>query len=160
MIIYLYIKTHNETGLKYLGKTTKDPYKYNGSGVVWKSHIKKHGNNVTTEVIFEASDKDVFRETAIRYSKELNIVESPEWANLTIEEGQGGATYGNRGKKHTQHYKLQRSEQQKVFWTESRKNVHGEKISASWTEERKILHREKLKQKWKSGSYDNRHIKD
>lgn len=26
---YLYIKTHNQTGLKYFGKTTKDPFKYN-----------------------------------------------------------------------------------------------------------------------------------
>jgi len=159
MTIYLYVKTHNETGLKYLGKTTKDPFKYNGSGTIWKNHIKKHGNYVTTEVIFETSDKNEFRDTAIRYSKEWNIVESPEWANLTVEEGQGGATYGHKGKKHTQQYKLHRSKQQKTLWTEDRKKVHGEKLSASWTEERKALHKEKLKQKWESGSYDNRHLK-
>ena len=42
-IYYLYVKTHRITGLKYLGKTKQDPYKYRGSGVYWTSHIKKHG---------------------------------------------------------------------------------------------------------------------
>jgi hypothetical protein len=33
MTIYLYKKTHNITGLKYLGKTAQsNPYKYPGSG--------------------------------------------------------------------------------------------------------------------------------
>ena len=41
-MIYLYIKTHNVTGLKYLGKTTQDPYKYKGSGKRWTNHINKH----------------------------------------------------------------------------------------------------------------------
>lgn len=159
MTIYLYVKTHNVTGWKYLGKTTKDPHKYDGSGVLWKKHIKKHGNNVTTEVIFETSDKNEFKDVAIKYSKEWNVVENSDWANLTVEEGQGGATYGNKGKKHTKQYKLLRSEQQKKLWTEDRKKVHREKLSASWTEERKALHKEKLKQRWKNGSYDNRHLK-
>ena len=47
MPIYtLYVKTHNKTGLKYLGRTTQDPYKYKGSGTYWRSHLKKHGNRV------------------------------------------------------------------------------------------------------------------
>ena len=38
-MIYLYKKTHNKTGLKYLGKTiSKDPYTYSGSGVYWTRH--------------------------------------------------------------------------------------------------------------------------
>ena len=45
----LMIKTHNVTGKKYLCMTTKaDPYKYNGSGVYWKNHIKKYGKDITT----------------------------------------------------------------------------------------------------------------
>ena len=36
---YLYVKTHNVTGLKYFGKTTRNPLTTNGSGVYWKSHI-------------------------------------------------------------------------------------------------------------------------
>ena len=45
MIIYLYKKTHQVTGLKYLGKTTKDPYTYLGSGLEWKSHLKEFGKS-------------------------------------------------------------------------------------------------------------------
>jgi hypothetical protein len=42
MTIYLYVKTHNNTGMKYLGKTTKpDPHKYPGSGKRWTRHLKK-----------------------------------------------------------------------------------------------------------------------
>lgn len=41
-MIHLYIKTHNTTGLKYFGKTTKDPYKYLGSGKHWRAHLKIH----------------------------------------------------------------------------------------------------------------------
>lgn len=51
MIISLYIKTHNITGLKYFGKTIKNPLKYKGSGKYWKRHLAIHGNDVTTEVV-------------------------------------------------------------------------------------------------------------
>ena len=40
-MIYLYIK-ESPLGLKYLGKTEKDPFKYIGSGLYWKKHLKKH----------------------------------------------------------------------------------------------------------------------
>jgi len=46
---YLYIKKHNVTGLKYFGKTVRDPLKYKGSGQYWLTHLKQHGNDVTTE---------------------------------------------------------------------------------------------------------------
>lgn len=45
---FLYEKIHNKTGLKYFGKTTQNPYTYQGSGKRWKNHIKKHGYDVTT----------------------------------------------------------------------------------------------------------------
>jgi len=51
MTIYLYLKTHNKTGLKYLGKTIQNPYKYQGSGEYWIPHIKKHGYDVTTKIL-------------------------------------------------------------------------------------------------------------
>jgi len=93
MTIYLYIKTHNKTGLKYLGKTEKkNPDSYKGSGVLWKKHIKKHGNDVSTEIIFQSDDKEKFKKVAIEYSKKFNIVESKNWANLKIEDGDGGDT--------------------------------------------------------------------
>jgi hypothetical protein len=56
---YLYIKTHNITGLKYFGKTTKkDPYSYIGSGEYWLSHLKIHGKNISTEIIGFFEDKE------------------------------------------------------------------------------------------------------
>jgi len=95
-MIYLYVKTHNLTGLKYLGKTTHNPYKYNGSGKYWQRHLKEHGYDITTEVIFQSDSKETFKDVALYYSKLWNIVESNEWANLTLEEGQGGST--NKGR--------------------------------------------------------------
>jgi hypothetical protein len=47
---------------------------------------------VTTEILFETTSKQEFREVALRYSYNWNIVESSEFANLTYEEGQGGYT--------------------------------------------------------------------
>lgn len=96
--IFLYLKTHKDTGLKYLGKTTQDSFEYKGSGIRWKNHIKKHGNNVHTEILFETTDKNEFAKIAKQYSIEMNIVESKEFANMCIEEGQGGNTWDKRGR--------------------------------------------------------------
>lgn len=91
-MIYLYLKTHNKTGLKYLGKTKKDPYVYKGSGVYWKAHLKKHGNDVTTEILFKSDNIDEIKETGLLLSKQFNIVESKDFANLIEENGIGGIT--------------------------------------------------------------------
>ena len=95
---YLYLKTHNVTGLKYLGKTNSDPFKYKGSGIVWSRHLKKHGNDVTTEILKECKDNKEVREWGIYYSDKWNVVESSKYANLCREEGQGGHTYDKKGK--------------------------------------------------------------
>lgn len=79
-MISIYIKTHNVTGLKYLGKTTKDPFKYRGSGKYWKRYLAKHGNNVTTEVIAEFLSTDECSAFALALSR--------EWDSLTPMNGQ------------------------------------------------------------------------
>lgn len=89
---YLYIKTHNKTGLKYFGKTTRDPMIYKGSGSIWTRHIKKYGYDVTTEVLGYYIDKQECLNAAIAFSIKNNIVESKEWANLKPEELDGGDT--------------------------------------------------------------------
>lgn len=95
-MIYLYIKTHNKTGLKYFGKTTKkDPNSYQGSGKFWKRYVKKHGYDVTTEVLGCFKEEDECTQFALRFSEEYNIVDSPEWANLREENGLDGAPKGN-----------------------------------------------------------------
>jgi len=91
MTIYLYVKTHNKTGLKYLGQTSAiDPHKYSGSGVYWKSHLKKHGYDYSTEILKECQTKEEIKELGIYFSKLWNVAESDEWANLKIEQGDGG----------------------------------------------------------------------
>jgi len=92
MNIYLYKKTHNKTGLKYLGKTTAiNPHEYQGSGKYWESHIKKHGYDVTTEILRECHGNDEVKEWGLYYSQLWNVVESEDWANLREETGDGGA---------------------------------------------------------------------
>jgi hypothetical protein len=95
MTIYLYIKTHNITGLKYLGKTTNpNPHQYKGSGIIWMNHIKVHGYDVTTTILKECDSNDDIKYWGIYYSKLWNIVDDPAWANLKPEEGDGGARKG------------------------------------------------------------------
>lgn len=91
-MIYLYIKTHNVTGLKYLGKTTRDPYKYKGSGKRWTNHINKHGNDVTTEIIGSFNTNEELKQFSEKLSEELDVVDSNDWANLMPETGAGGNT--------------------------------------------------------------------
>ena len=88
--MYLYVKTHNVTGLKYLGKTIKDPFKYKGSGTYWLRHLKKYGEDVTTEILLETNNKEELKEKGIYYSALWNVVESKDWANIVPEQGDGG----------------------------------------------------------------------
>lgn len=92
--LYLYVKT-SPLGLKYLGKTVKNPYKYMGSGVVWKKHLKKHKfdqQDIKTEILFETYSVQELQDKGIYYSRLYNVVEEPSWANLREEQGDGGDT--------------------------------------------------------------------
>lgn len=98
MNIYLYVKTHNVTGLRYLGKTTRsDPHKYAGSGKKWLRHLKKYGYDYTTEILLVTKDEEELKNTGIFFSKMWGIVESKEWANLREEAGDGGDTSKTEG---------------------------------------------------------------
>lgn len=89
--IYLYVKTHNVTGLKYLGKTTsEDPHGYPGSGLHWIRHLKKHGYNYTTEILRKCRSHDELIKWGLYYSNLWNVVISNKWANLREEAGEGG----------------------------------------------------------------------
>ena len=91
MTIYLYVKTHSITGLKYLGKTEKsNPHKYTGSGVYWKRHLKKYGKHYNTEILCECQTEDELSEKGLYYSTLWNVVENEGWANLKEETGTGG----------------------------------------------------------------------
>jgi hypothetical protein len=88
-IYYLYIKTHKITGLNYLGQTYKNPYNYKGSGKYWKLHLKKHGNDVHTNIIMKCYTKSALKEWGLYYSKLWSVVQSKKWANLMPEIGDG-----------------------------------------------------------------------
>lgn len=91
--IYLLVKTHSTTGLKYLCQTTRQDYsKYSGSGTYWKRHLKIHGSQHTTEVIKECANREEMIRWGNYYSNLWNVVESKEWANLKPEEGNGNTT--------------------------------------------------------------------
>ena len=96
MIIYLYVKTHNKTGLKYLGKTTRsDPHAYEGSGTYWLRHLKKYGYDYSTEILQECQSNKEVREWGMYYSNLYDVVNAKDehgnktWANLKPEYGDG-----------------------------------------------------------------------
>jgi hypothetical protein len=98
---WLYIKQHNQTGLKYFGMTrNKYVNSYPGSGKYWKLHLAKHGNDVTTTWAKLYFDETELLAYAAIFSIENNIVESTEWANLVVESGIYGQS-ARKGWKHT-----------------------------------------------------------
>lgn len=94
----LLVQTHNVTGLKYFCKTIHldRVHWYKGSGTVWKRHIKKHGNDVSTGIMGVYFDRQRCVETALEFSKTHNIVASKEWANLVEENAETGAQGGDK----------------------------------------------------------------
>ena len=121
MNIYLYVKTHNKTGLKYLGKTTKDPYVYLGSGVDWKLHLKEHGEDHNTEIIRECQSNQELNQWGRYYSNLWNVATNPEWANRIPETGGGG--------NHTEERKELYRQQQLGRKKPPRTKEHTEKIA-------------------------------
>lgn len=109
---YLYIKQHNITGLKYFGKTVKlDVFKYKGSGKHWSRHLKKYGNDVTTVWHQLFHNKEELVEFATKFSIDNDIVNSPQWANLKIEDGLwGGGVKGIKLKPMSLEHKAKLSE--------------------------------------------------
>lgn len=88
-LITIYVK-ESPLGLKYLGQTVKDPYKYKGSGVYWKKHIKKHKveEKIITTILFQSFDREEIKQKANYYSQFYNIVKDKNWANLIPETGE------------------------------------------------------------------------
>lgn len=74
----------------YLGQTQKDPYTYKGSGLYWNAHLRIHGNLVDTEILRECHTKEELRKWGLYYSDLWNVTESNNWANLKVEQGDGG----------------------------------------------------------------------
>jgi hypothetical protein len=89
------VKTHNVTGLKYLCITKRENWiDYPGSGTRWKNHIARHGNDISTELIFESDDYSTFVEVCIETSNILNVALSEEFANVIPEAGYDNGEFG------------------------------------------------------------------
>ena len=148
-IIYLYIKTHRQTGLKYFGKTTKDPFKYHGSGKRWKAHLRKHGADVETEILGAFDDIEVAKTAALKFSREHRIVHDPGWANLIEENALDGAPVGHPGHKFTDEQLKKLSAASKKNWEDPafRERLQRSQ-SASWTDERRAAHQRWLEEHW------------
>ena len=147
MGIYLYIKRHKVTGLKYFGKTTKsNPYSYPGSGKYWNRHCSEHGKGnefVETIDVWYFSDQDECTEFALKFSKENNIVESKEWANLVEENGLDGgdrASYRSyTSLSESSKQKMRRSKLGKIPWNKGKKiGVGGNKNPRTPEQKEKI----------------------
>lgn len=91
-MFYLMIKKAYPTGLMYLCYTKQEPYSYKGSGKRWENHIKFHNPLIVTCVIGEYETMEEIRENGIKWSKELDVVRSNQWANLREEDGLGGGS--------------------------------------------------------------------
>lgn len=152
-MIYLYIKIHNVTGLKYFGRTVKsDPHKYQGSGKYWKRHIAKYGYDVTTIIIGTYEKQEECEKDAIEFSIKNNIVESAEWANLIMETGKNGAppshtkdTKEKISKTSTKmwedaEFRKMMIQKSKDSWTDERKEENSKLMKTLWTDERKKSH--------------------
>lgn len=96
-MIYLYVKT-SPLGLKYLGQTIRDPFKYTGTGHRWLKHLKKHKlstEDIKTEILFTSYNREEIKAKGLYYSDLWNIVKSDEWANLIKECGNTSAYQGS-----------------------------------------------------------------
>ena len=118
MITYLYHKRHKQTGMNYFGKTIKNPYTYNGSGLYWSAHLKKHGLHVETVEVWEFEDIIECSNFALEFSNKHNIVESTQWANLINENGITGG-YNPRAYTDTAKNKKSKKLKGRVFSKES-----------------------------------------
>ena len=162
-MIYLYVKTHSITGLKYFGKTErKDPYKYPGSGVYWKRHLNKYGYLFTTEIVGKFTDAEEAEKFALRFSIDHDIVESPEWANLIVENSRDGKPCGSKGHTFTEEELQRMSKISKQKWSDPQYREKMVDIHLkSWATDfqRKENLRAVLKNRWEDSTYREDHAR-
>lgn len=154
----LMIKTHNKTNLKYLCITKKDDYiKYTGSGKYWKNHLKKHGVDINTVLLFQHDDYEIFVQECLYYSVLYNVVLDEEWANAIPEAGYDNNNLGENN--FVIWWKIASNELKKTV-IESRKE---KQILNHWTKsaEKNII-KEKIsiiaKERWLDFSVDARRL--
>lgn len=98
MTIYtLYVKVHKITGLRYLGQTSKDPFKYVGSGIDWKKHLTLFGRHIDTILLLQTNNWEEIKFWGRHYSNLYRVLDAVDdfgdriWANRILETGGGGS---------------------------------------------------------------------
>lgn len=129
----LYHFTHNITGKKYLGQTTRDLNVYNGSSKSWLEHLEKYGNDYSTDILFESDDQKRFKEVCKHYSEKFDIINNPDYFNLVAEYG------GSLGGKANPSYKtgkyVGRLDDPELY-----KKLDRQKHAETWEAKRKHTH--------------------
>ncbi len=143
---WLCIKQHNTTGLKYFGQTAKpDPDKYLGSGIYWLRHLASHGSDVTTMWKQLFYDRQSLVEYALTFSKENDIVNSEDWANLIDENGLSGSPKGSPNPRKGKQNANPRSDRWRMLQRESQKGKIRSNVSDAT---RKVLSEKISGQVW------------
>jgi hypothetical protein len=90
-------------------------------------------------------DEDECQQFALNFSKENNVVDSVEWANLQEENGLDGAPKGHKGHKFTQEQLQKISESSKQRWEDQDYRIKTSNAqSLSWTDEKRISQSNRL----------------
>ena len=88
-MIHICKKTHKVTGRMYICKTEQDPHKYEGSGVEWRQHLREHGKDHDTEILFSSEDQDEVKQFCLDYADtNPEYWKKDEYANM-VQEGGG-----------------------------------------------------------------------
>lgn len=144
-MIYLYLKIHSKTGLRYLGKTSKINYSaYLGSGKIWLQHLRKYGKEHTTILIKECKSQQELSYWGRYYSKLWRVTSAMDdfgnliYANIIPETG-GGALYGDLNP--SRRPEVQNAKRDKMLGTKRPETANA--ISKSWSDTRKQQQKEK-----------------
>ena len=129
----LYHHTHNVTGKKYLGQTTRDLSVYKGSSDDWLAHLDEYGDDYSTEILFESKDTEKFQEVCKHYSDKFNIVQSPNYFNKVAEYG--GSLGGQANPNHKTGKFTGRLDNPELY-----KQLDNQKHADTWVTTRKRVH--------------------
>jgi hypothetical protein len=145
-------------GVKYFCKSIVENIRsYPGSGIVWKDRIKKYGKkNIKTLWVSDWYNCPYeIQKIALDFSKENQIVESSEWANLKPENGLDGG-------KNSPESNIKNSESVRKYFSENpdaRKNISENQLSR-WSEESYVENqRKKQGESWDNPDIRSKRVK-